>query len=103
MAYNLIRRTLLRSARVTGQSPRTLSFSAALEAIAAGWQVIVLRGDAVAAQLVEVLLANLAGHVVGNRPRRVEPRAVKRRRKPHDLLTQPRVHARAKLLAGETP
>lgn len=100
MAYNLIRRTLLQSARATGQSPRTLSFSAALEAIAAGWQVIVVSGDAVAAQLVEVLLANLAGHVVGNRPGRIEPRAVKRRRKPHDLLTQPRAQARAKLLAG---
>jgi len=29
----------------------------------------------------------------------VEPRAVKRRPKPHDLLTKPRAQARAELLA----
>jgi hypothetical protein len=37
---------------------------------------------------------------VGDRPNRVEPRKVKRRPKPHPLLTEPRDQARAKLLAG---
>jgi hypothetical protein len=36
---------------------------------------------------------------VGDRPDRVEPRAVKRRPKPHDLLNKPRAEAR-KLLMG---
>ena len=44
--------------------------------------------------------ANLAGHRVGNRPDRVEPRAIKRRPKPHRLLTKPRAEARLELLAG---
>ena len=39
-------------------------------------------------------------HIVGNRPDRVEPRAIKRRPSQHDLLTKPRKQARAELLAG---
>jgi len=35
---------------------------------------------------------------VGNRPGRVEPRAIKRRPKPHDLLTLPRKQARELLV-----
>ncbi len=34
-------------------------------------------------------------HQVGDRPNRVEPRAIKRRPKPHRLLMQPRQQARA--------
>ena len=98
LAYNLIRRTLLQSAENSGQSPRRLSFSAALQSIAASWLVVVLIDDSVAAGLVDVGLENLAGHTIGNRPGRVEPRAVKRRPKPHDLLTKPRDQARAELL-----
>ena len=80
------------------RTPRHLSFSAALQAIAASWQVLAVSGEAFAARLVEIELENLAAHVVGRRPGRVEPRAVKRRPKPHDLLTKPRNQARAELL-----
>jgi hypothetical protein len=51
--------------------------------------------------LIEIELTHLAGHEVGNRPDRVEPRAIKRRPKPHALLTKPRDEARADLLAGK--
>lgn len=98
LAYNLIRRAMLQSALESGQRPRQLSFSAALQVIAASWQVIVLSSDSVAGRLVEMELRNLARYIVANRPGRVEPRAVKRRPKPHDLLTKPRNQARAELL-----
>ncbi len=101
LAYNLIRRAMLQSAKASGRSPRQLSFSAALQAIAAGWQVMVLSSDPVASRLVEVELENLAAHIIGDRPGRVEPRAVKRRPKPHALLTQPRDQARAELLKAK--
>jgi len=39
LAYNLLRRSLLQAALATGRSPRHLSFSAALQATAASWQV----------------------------------------------------------------
>jgi hypothetical protein len=100
LAYNLIRRAMLQAAAVSGQSPRQLSFAAALQGIAANGLVIVLSGDLIAANLVQAALAHMADHIVGNRPNRIEPRAIKRRPKPHDLLTQPRDQARAKLRAG---
>ena len=102
LAYNLIRRLLLQSAKASGHSPRQLSFTAALQTIAAGWLVMVLSADRVAAALIEAGVANCAGQLVGRRPGRVEPRAIKRRPKPHDLLTQPRAEARAQLLAKKS-
>ena len=60
-----------------------------------------LLDEATAAQLIEIHLKHLAGHEVGNRPDRVEPRAIKRRPKPQALLTKPRDEARADLLVGK--
>ncbi len=102
LAYNLIRRVMLQAAQASGQSPRHLSFTAALQSIAASWLVIVVLDDPTAAHLTEVALKNLASHTVGNRPGRVEPRAVKRRPKPHALLTKPRDQARAELLESKS-
>ena len=74
LAYNLIRRSILQSAQAVGCSPRELSFTAAMQAIAASWIVAVLTDRSKFGALVEAYLANLAGHRVGNRPDRVEPR-----------------------------
>ena len=60
-----------------------------------------MRVNALTALLVEAALAAMAVHVVGNRPGRVEPRAIKRRPKEHALLTKPRAEARAELLKGK--
>ena len=103
LAYNLIRQTMLQSARGAGISPRQLSFTAGLQAIAASWLVIALSDDPVVEGLIRGILANLAGYIVGDRPGRVEPRAIKRRPKPHDLLTKPRDQARAELLKEKSP
>jgi putative transposase len=100
LAYNLIRQTLLAAARHADRSPRQLSFTAAMQKIAAGWIAVGLLDDQVLATLIESHWDDLAKHRVGHRPNRVEPRAVKRRPKPHDLLMEPREQARAKLLAG---
>ena len=99
LAYNLIRQIMLQSARGSGISPRRLSFTVAMQSIAASWLVVLLADDSVVASLTEAALANLTCHIVGNRPGRVEPRAVKRRPKPLALLTQPRDQARAQLLS----
>jgi len=100
LAYNLIRRSILQSAQASGCSPRELSFTAAMQSIAASWMIAVFSDRSKFGALVEAHLANLAGHRVGDRPDRVEPRAVKRRPKPHRLLTKPRAEARRDLLAG---
>jgi hypothetical protein len=99
LAYNLIRQTLLASARHANRSPRQLRFTASMQKIAAGWIVVALLEDQALATLIESHGNDLATHRVGHRPNRIEPRAVKRRPKPHDLLLEPREDARAQLLA----
>lgn len=100
LAYNLIRQTLLAAARHADRSPRQLSFTAAMQKVAAGWIAVGLLDDQALATLIEAHWHDLAKRPVGHRPNRVEPRAVKRRPKPHDLLMEPRDQARARLLAG---
>jgi len=100
LAYNMIRRSILQSAQASGCSPRELSFTAAMQGIAASWTVAVLANPDKFGMLVNAHLANVSGHRVGNRPNRVEPRATKRRPKPHRLLTKPRAEARLDVLAG---
>jgi putative transposase len=100
LAYNLIRQTMLEAALQSERSPRELSFTAALQKIAAAWAVLSVCDDTLRVQLIDVLLSEIANNIIGNRPDRVEPRAVKRRPKPHKLLTEPRAAARAKLLHG---
>ena len=101
LAYNLIRQAMLQSAQQAGLSPRSLSFTAALQSIAASWLLAALSDDALAGPLIDAVLASMAEHGVGKRPGRVEPRAIKRRPKEHALLTKPRKQARAELLKGK--
>jgi Transposase DDE domain len=100
LAYNLIRQTMLEAALKSERSPRQLSFTAALQKIAAAWAVLSVCDDALRAQLIEVQLSDIANNVVGDRPNRVEPRAIKRRPKPHKFMNEPRADARAKLING---
>jgi hypothetical protein len=94
---------MLQSAQEAGVPPRTLSFTAALQSIGASWLVMVLSDDTLASLLIDAALATMAVHVVGNRPGRVEPRAIKRRPKEHALLTKPRDQARADLIGENSP
>jgi hypothetical protein len=100
LAYNLIRQTLLQAALARKRSPRQLSFTAALQKIAASWAMLAVSDQETLVLLVAVHLKHLLAHQVGHRPNRVEPRAVKRRPKPHKLLTKPRADARVEALAG---
>jgi putative transposase len=100
LAYNLIRNAMLQAAVQAGRCPRQLSFTAALQKIAAAWVTIVVCHEVRALSLIHVHLDDMATHQVGDRPNRVEPRKVKRRPKPHPLLMIPRQQARAELLAG---
>jgi hypothetical protein len=102
LAYNLIRQTMLQAALAQKCSPRQLSFTAALQKIAASWATLAVCDQETLVLLVTVHLKHLPAHRVGHRPNRVEPRAVKRRPKPHKLLTKPRAEARAEALAGTT-
>jgi DDE family transposase len=100
LAYNLIRQAMLEAALQAERSPRELSFTAALQKLAAAWAILAVCAETLRAELITAQLRDMAKNLIGERPDRVEPRAVKRRPKPHKLLTEPRVAARAKLLRG---
>ena len=98
LCYNLVRQIIMRSAQLHQLAPRQISFKGALQTINAFRDKgLHMQHNDVA---VEALLIAVAGHRVGNRPHRVEPRAIKRRRKPYKLLKEPRHVARRRLLNG---
>jgi Transposase DDE domain len=98
LGYNLIRRTMVRAAAEAGLAPREVSFKGALQTMTAFQDALRWTEKEERRRLWEALLAAIGGHRVGNRPGRVEPRAIKRRPKPHKILTVPRREARKRLL-----
>lgn len=99
LGYNLIRKVLAQAALAGEVTPRQLSFAGAVQTVNAfRWLLAVGSGDE-GRRLLQALLLAVAAHAVGNRPGRVEPREVKRRRKVK-LLTKPRAQRRAELLAA---
>ena len=100
LTYNLIRQAMLEAAYQSGLVPRKLSFALAMQTIAASSGMLAVANDELTSRLIAAQLASLSQQTVGNRPNRVEPRAVKRRPQPIALLTKPRAEARAELLHG---
>jgi len=102
LAYNLIRQALLEAAYETDRSPRELSFTTAMQTIAASLGTLAGADEELATRLIAAQIASLTEQIVGDRPDRVEPRAVKRRWKPIALLTKRREEARAELLRSDS-
>ena len=98
LAYNLVCSEMAAAARLVGTSPRRLSLRGAMQTM---WAFEVEHRRATGARRASLAQARrraIATHRVGGRPGRCEPRAIKRRPKPHKWLTVPRDEAR-KLLA----
>jgi hypothetical protein len=98
LAYNLIRKTIAQAALVKERLPRQISFAGARQTIVASWDLLTGAPAKTVHALAPVQFAAIAAHKVGHRPNRVEPRAIKRRPKPHRLLKKPRSEAREELL-----
>ncbi len=91
LAYNLIRLLMAQAALLADRLPRQLSFKHTLQLwIAWGQHGIGTNGD----EKLAGLFVLIAQQQVGNRPCRIEPRAIKRRPKPFPLMTRPRNEAR---------
>jgi hypothetical protein len=97
LAYNLIRVLMASAAEAHGKLPRQLSFKGTLQALGTFRDAMGLAPLSLRARLVHELLRAIAASEVGTRFGRVEPRAIKRRPKPHDLLNEPRHQARKRL------
>jgi len=100
LAYNLVRKVMAQAAIVAGINPRTISFKGTLQALRAFEQDLQRQGPDALAELAAVLFKAVAEHRVGDRPGRVEPRAVKRRPKEYPHLAKPRAEAQAELRNG---
>ena len=90
LAHNLLRMAMVEAASVSALLPRQLSFKHCLQLWRA-WRQSIQPSDH---QSLQILLLLMAQNQVGQRPGRVEPRAVKRWRKSFPLLTKPRQEMR---------
>ena len=103
LAYNLIRKTMLQATIDSEVSPRQLSFTNAMQNMAASWVILPTLDTPMIALMITTQIESLTSQLVGKRPNRVEPRAVKRRPKPIRLLNMTRDKARELLLSGTDP
>ena len=104
LAYNLMRALMWQAAQQQGQPLHRLSFAGTLQRFQAVAPYLCLfAGTPQAAGLYQLLLSWIARDRVPERPNRVEPRALKRRPKPYDLLTRPRKEMQKALLRQKLP
>jgi hypothetical protein len=99
LGYNLVRKMLAQAALRSGRTPRQLSFAGGVQTLNAFRWLLACGPGQGRDWLLQALLGAAATHEVGDRPGRVEPREVKRRRKVK-LMTRPRAQRRAELLAA---
>lgn len=88
LAYNLIRKVMAQAALTHGKNPRKLSFNLAMQTIDSFRSAHIFCEDKI--KIYKEILKAIVNKVVGNRPGRREPRAVKRRPKPFPRLQLPR-------------
>jgi IS4 transposase len=99
LAYNLIRTTAAAAALLHGKQPRQISFTATCQYVLASWMSLSC-GLIPGSQLVHhclTMLRHIAACEVANRPGRLEPRVLKRRRHGYKLMQKPRAALRAEL------
>ena len=101
LAYNLIRLLMVQAALLTDLLPRQLSFKHTVQ-LWLGWHQST-RGGTTSTEHIICLLMLMAQRQVGNRPGRIEPRAVKKRPKPYPMLMKPRAQAQAEVRKNGHP
>ena len=97
LAYNLIRITA--AALLHDKQPRQISFTSTCQYVLASWMLL-SSGQVSPAELESYLLTMLkqiANCEVANRPGRLEPRVLKRRRHGYKLMMKPRKELRREL------
>jgi putative transposase len=98
LAYNLIRKVIATSAQVHDKQPRCLGFTLACQSILASWMLLSTGTCRDPEAMSKMMLAHIAGNEVANRPGRIEPRVLKRRRQRYPLMQYPRDKLREKLV-----
>lgn len=102
LGYNLIRTTAAAAALLHDKHPRQISFTGTCQYVLSSWMLFasgVIDPSRVLAHC-RVLLWQISQCEVANRPGRLEPRVLKRRRHRYKLMQQPRAALRAHLPHG---
>jgi DDE family transposase len=102
LAYNLIRGVMAEAARGEGIKPRRLSFKGSLHTVREFEAVHLYDPERIERDLPRLVWL-IGKKRVGDRPDRYEPRAVKKRPKPHPLLRMTRKKAKALIKRGFIP
>lgn len=97
LAYNLIRKVIATSAAVHKKQPRQLGFTLACQSILASWMLLSTGSCGDSRAMYHMMLAHIAANEVADRPGRIEPRVLKRRRHRYPLMQRPREQLRAEL------
>ena len=99
LGYNLIRTTAAGAALVHGKQPRQISFTSTCQYVLASWMQLScgLLDESTLEDYLLIMLKHIAACEVANRPGRLEPRVLKRRRHGYPLMQEPREELRAEL------
>lgn len=98
LAYNLIRKVIATAAATHDKQPRQIGFTLACQTILSSWMLMSIGAIRDPAEAVRFALAHIAANEVANRPGRIEPRVLKRRRHRYPLMTRPRKQLRKELV-----
>jgi hypothetical protein len=96
LAYNLVRKLIATAAAVHVRQPRQLGFTLACQTILSSWMLLATGACRDGRQLWRLALERIAANEVANRPGRIEPRVIKRRRDHYPLMHEPRQELRRK-------
>jgi hypothetical protein len=99
LAYNLIRKVTACAAAIHDKRPRQLGFTLACQTILSSWMLLATGACRNTQNLWRSALERIAANEVANRPGRIEPRVLKRRRHGYPLMTRPRRQLRKELVA----
>ena len=98
LAYNLVRASIARAAAIKHKLPRQLSFMTAVQQLNVGLPKLMLFAGNRLGHIINGLLEAIASIPIGQKKRKPQPRAIKRRPKPYPLLTVPRNQACAAII-----
>jgi hypothetical protein len=99
LGYNLIRTTVAAAAVLHHKQPRQISFTSTCQYVLASWALIsagLIPADEMESRC-RTMLCHISKCEVANRPGRIEPRVLKRRRHGYKLMQKPRAILRAEL------
>jgi len=99
LGYNLIRTTAAGAALLYDKKPRQISFTSTCQYVLASWMQLscgLIEASSLEEYL-QLMLRQIAGCEVANRPGRLEPRVLKRRRHGYKLMQKPRHQLRREL------